>query len=816
MYVVVGYTAATPGSANPTGAPSFTSASSGAGSVSWSNPGNAQTTNSSYATAVLTTSNRTSQYLEQQGGFNIPAGATVTGIQVDVRRSATVANVLRDEVAQLIKGGSLAGNNQTGGGSYNIGTTDSTVTFGGAGNLWGTTWTPAQINAGTFGFAYEMYHSNSGGSATARVDSIIITVYYTTPSGGTSANLAPSTLSSTAGWNPNTGSDVSAVTVNDAGAYIVPGPQQESFGFANSGVPAGSTITSVTVHAVALGSGSTLQLMEENAGGTQILEPTTHALTAAYVDYSYTFPNMPSGAAWTLAEVNAWTTKFGVVNVSGNSARVTQMYVVVGYTAVGGVACQLGMDLSWNGGATWTTPEKTQTLTGTEATYTLGASNDDWTNSHTWAPADFSDANFRARVHAIDPGAACDNAAVDHLDWLQMKVHYTLNVDPIEEALKAADIAKKGPDGIAGNADDTDIFTIHFGADPGPYQGQKLMANLATGASAVTYNGITHQNGSVAQAGGVVTSDTGYIQPSAVSTPSQWTNPANAFTSDNVYATDAVNGHQQGYTTFGFTIPPTATITGVALSVEAKSSDSSGCQVGAELSSNNGTSFTTSGTNAGVTGSDVAYTLGGSASLWGRAWVPADFNNGSFVVRLQNIDPGNACVNGSTLSTDQIRARVYYSANTENSDGDNFFIAPSSADMQSIFNFIGNQVCPAAVNLTSIPPPTTGTLLVMTTVTNNNGGGAVASAFTANVSAVSPSQSSFAGSTSGVSVTVGPGSYSVTEGAVSGYNEILGATCSGTIVAGETRVCVLTNDDIPPPPPPPNFSVNVGSWQEVP
>jgi hypothetical protein len=296
--------------------------------------------------------------------------------------------------------------------------------------------------------------------------------------------------------------------------------------------------------------------------------------------------------------------------------------------------------------------------------------------------------------------------------------------------------------------------------------------------------------------------------------------------SDNSYATDAVSGHQQGYTTFGFNIPPTATISGIALSVEAKSSDSSGCQVGAELSSNNGTGFTTSGTNAGVSGSDVAYTLGGSGSLWGRSWTPSDLNNGNFVVRLQDIDPGNACLNGSTLSVDQIRARVYYSVNTENSDGDNYFVAPTSADMQSIFNFIGNQVCPAA-NVVAVPPPTTGTLLVLTTVANNNGGSATPSSFTANVSASSPSQTSFAGSSSGVLVTMNPGAYSITETAVSGYNEISGATCSsslpcdpvngtGGVCAGETRVCILSNADIPPPPPPPNFNINVGNWQEVP
>jgi hypothetical protein len=202
--------------------------------------------------------------------------------------------------------------------------------------------------------------------------------------------------------------------------------------------------------------------------------------------------------------------------------------------------------------------------------------------------------------------------------------------------------------------------------------------------------------------------------------------------------------------------------------------------------------------------------------VWGSSWLPDDFTNGNFVVRLRNIDPGNACTNGSTLSVDRVRARVYYTVNNENNDGDNFFIAPTSADMHGIFDFIGEQVCPAILNLSSAPPPTTGTLMVITTVTNNNGGSLAESAFTANVNAINPSATSFAGSASGVSVTVDPGAYSISEDPVNGYNEILGATCSGSIVAGETRVCVLSNDDVPPPPPPPNFNVTTGSWQEVP
>jgi hypothetical protein len=141
--------------------------------------------------------------------------------------------------------------------------------------------------------------------------------------------------------------------------------------------------------------------------------------------------------------------------------------------------------------------------------------------------------------------------------------------------------------------------------------------------------------------------------------------------------------------------------------------------------------------------------------------------------------------------------------------------------MKSIFDFIAGQVCPAILTLAPPPPPTTGSIIVMTSVTNNNGGTKVASDFTVNVSAVNPSLATFSGNATGVTITVNPGNYSITENNVTGYIESPGATCSslgasGPITAGETRVCVLNNDDIPPPPPPPNLQFNTSSWHEIP
>jgi hypothetical protein len=90
-----------------------------------------------------------------------------------------------------------------------------------------------------------------------------------------------------------------------------------------------------------------------------------------------------------------------------------------------------------------------------------------------------------------------------------------------------------------------------------------------------------------------------------------------------------------------------------------------------------------------------------------------------------------------------------------------------------------------------------GTLIVKKHVIYDNGGTKTAGDFTMSVTAGHPSQSSFAGSESGTTVTVDAGSYSVDEGAVSGYTKTIGSGCSGTIANGETKTCTITNDDQP-------------------
>jgi YVTN family beta-propeller protein len=84
-------------------------------------------------------------------------------------------------------------------------------------------------------------------------------------------------------------------------------------------------------------------------------------------------------------------------------------------------------------------------------------------------------------------------------------------------------------------------------------------------------------------------------------------------------------------------------------------------------------------------------------------------------------------------------------------------------------------------------------------------------AFTIKVSGNDPSPKSFPGrSGSGITVTLDPGSYSVTEKGPLGYSTNYSNGCQGKIKSGQTKVCIITNEVNPPKPvipPQPQLSV---------
>ena len=81
-------------------------------------------------------------------------------------------------------------------------------------------------------------------------------------------------------------------------------------------------------------------------------------------------------------------------------------------------APKLCVEISWNGGASWTAVKNTPNLTTTQTTYTLGGAADTWGRS--WAVGDFSNANFRIRVTDVSSNANRDF----FLDYIAVNVTY--------------------------------------------------------------------------------------------------------------------------------------------------------------------------------------------------------------------------------------------------------------------------------------------------------------------------------------------------------------------------------------------------------
>lgn len=155
----------------------------GIGTVNWTNPGNAFSDNGVYATrSVDGTISRWIQCLNY--GFAIPAGATILGIEVNVeRRSSSIANGgSRDAGMRLVKAGVIepVANDRSTATVYPI--ADTVGPHGSPTDLWGTTWSVAEINAANFGAAFAVTKPNAaGGAHTVSVDHIQIVVYYSQP-----------------------------------------------------------------------------------------------------------------------------------------------------------------------------------------------------------------------------------------------------------------------------------------------------------------------------------------------------------------------------------------------------------------------------------------------------------------------------------------------------------------------------------------------------------------------------------------------------------------------------------------------------------
>jgi hypothetical protein len=108
---------------------------------------------------------------------------------------------------------------------------------------------------------------------------------------------------------------------------------------------------------------------------------------------------------------SAWQNhNFGIS--SGNTIQGIEVRLELSATAAIGT---VSVELSSNGGESWTTPKITPTLTTSDAVVTLGGPSDLW--SGIWTVSSFSDANFRVRL------TGAPNGNTIRVDEIQVRVY---------------------------------------------------------------------------------------------------------------------------------------------------------------------------------------------------------------------------------------------------------------------------------------------------------------------------------------------------------------------------------------------------------
>ncbi len=149
------------------------------GTIAWSGLGNIQLPDNNRSSAAMTNGATSNYLVTSTFGFSLPNCSAIEGIQVFVERSTNNTPTARDSALRLVKGGVIGGNSLADT-TTTWPTTDGTASYGGSSELWGQTWTCADIESAGFGTALSAFGLGTAGNA--RVDTISMAVYYTASS----------------------------------------------------------------------------------------------------------------------------------------------------------------------------------------------------------------------------------------------------------------------------------------------------------------------------------------------------------------------------------------------------------------------------------------------------------------------------------------------------------------------------------------------------------------------------------------------------------------------------------------------------------
>ena len=106
------------------------------------------------------------------------------------------------------------------------------------------------------------------------------------------------------------------------------------------------------------------------------------------------------------------------------------------------------VQLSWDGGVSWTAAKATATLGTSMATFTLGGATDSW--GRTWSAANLSDASFRVRVINVASSTSRDF----FLDWVAVRPHLTASIPAAVNGVSLS------PTSVTGGTSSTGTVTL--------------------------------------------------------------------------------------------------------------------------------------------------------------------------------------------------------------------------------------------------------------------------------------------------------------------------------------------------------------------
>ncbi|HRS42859.1 MAG TPA: Hint domain-containing protein [Candidatus Diapherotrites archaeon] len=154
------------------------------GTITWDSIDNIKSSDNLYSTAtVLGHGSVITHYLKATNfGFNIPTGAIIDGIKVEIEKHGGDISALKDvydNSVKIIKSDGTIGATEKKDSVYEWSDTDTNayVTCGGNTDLWDETWTAEQINNANFGVAIsaKISSSSGGGGQCLNEDTLILT-----------------------------------------------------------------------------------------------------------------------------------------------------------------------------------------------------------------------------------------------------------------------------------------------------------------------------------------------------------------------------------------------------------------------------------------------------------------------------------------------------------------------------------------------------------------------------------------------------------------------------------------------------------------